>query len=145
MKVNGNSVAAAPDAWTTARLTAHELLCRADLEGRPVREVLADYAAGTARPVPGHFGIVLRLVEGTADRRQRMSRFVSAFEEERAITIHGEIRDLALVFLYELLYVRECDDVALFRAAADLDCGTSAQDSSLIGDMLVYVAQHAQR
>lgn len=131
--------------WLAARHTAHSVTSRARREARPVLEVLDDYIAAAERPRPEVFGFVVRLVEGAEAHRRRITSFVSAFEDERAASLPAEVREMATICGYELLYARECDDVALFATTMEPAGTASSQDHGLLRDVLVYLASNAQR
>ncbi|GGK25273.1 N utilization substance protein B [Pilimelia terevasa] len=130
-----------------ARKRALDVLYQADLRDQPVPDVLGDYVARLERPLPEHLGYATALVEGVAERIDRIDEVISTYAEgwtlERMPVVD---RNLARIATYELLYVDEIDDAVAITEAVELARQMSTDDSPrFLNGVLGRIAEYATR
>ncbi|WP_189169400.1 transcription antitermination factor NusB [Pilimelia anulata] len=130
-----------------ARKRALDVLYQADLRDEPVAPLLADYVARLTPPLPEHLGYAIGLVEGVAERLDRIDEVISTYAEgwtlERMPVVD---RNLARIATYELLWVDEIDDAVAITEAVELARQMSTDDSPrFLNGVLGRIAEYATR
>ncbi|WP_207915340.1 transcription antitermination factor NusB [Micromonospora sp. 15K316] len=130
-----------------ARKRALDVLFEADLRDQPPVEVLAGYLERIERPHPEHLGYAVSLVEGVADRLDRIDELIASYAEGWTLDRMPAVdRNLARIAVYELLYLDEIDDAVAISEAVELARQMSTDDSPrFLNGLLGRIAEYATR